>query len=182
MTYLNDSKAIYLDGSKGGLRRATNLLSSSSRNINASNRNKWGKKDGVEDAKIIIRLINDDEKIHIITHSMGAAYAKGYIDGLNQVLGDDFISKIEWEIDIAPYQPEKQQAAEGVPTGLLQHEDDKVAKSLDMEGMKYKESTDTGTSKVNILEAHSLDSFSDEILGFLIRFMDFLANKNNGAK
>ncbi|MDE6498826.1 MAG: hypothetical protein K2L21_09225 [Muribaculaceae bacterium] len=173
MDYLKDQRAVYLDGSNGGLRRTT-TPNNQERNIRATKRIDWGKKAGQSDAKIISAIVADDEKNHVVTHSMGAAYAKGYIRGLKKVLGDDFIKKIEWEIDIAPYQPEKQSAAKGVSTGLLQHDNDGIAKHLDMEGMAYKESSRyRGESS-----AHSIDSFSNELISFIINFIAALSNKS----
>jgi RHS repeat-associated protein len=123
MNHLNDYNAIYRDGSVGGWDNVGN-------NKNADYRIEQGERRGKLDAAQILTSIKDSdgnikETIKIITHSMGAAYAKGYIKGL--IDAGVPISLIEFEADFAPFQPTKQKAVDGVKTYQFSNDHDNVA-------------------------------------------------------
>jgi RHS repeat-associated protein len=80
----DDYKWHFLDGSLGGMLSLPTTLSSDVR------RNQ-GFKDGVEQANMIISNLSYGETIKFVTNSMGAAYQRGYSEGLfamieNQIL------------------------------------------------------------------------------------------------
>ena len=103
----------------------------------------------------------EGEKIRFVTHSMGAAYCKGFIEGLKSVLGDNIIKSIEFELDIAPFQPQQQKAVKGVRTVVLQHKDDVIAGHKSMPGAEIQ--IVSHSHKINIFGAHSINSFIKEI-------------------
>ena len=121
MNHLKDHNSMYIDGSIGGV--STLLLGIFDSNISASARENHGKRQGKFEAPNIINRITDEngnikETIKIITHSMGAAYAKGYVKALVDYMIKNNIplSAIAFEADFAPYQPTHQEAVPGVDT------------------------------------------------------------------
>jgi RHS repeat-associated protein len=79
MTQLNDEKALYFDGQRGGP-------------LSASFRESAGLFDGRRQVKSIIANLAKDpqgnivESIKIITHSLGAAYGKGFVKALKEYI------------------------------------------------------------------------------------------------
>jgi hypothetical protein len=137
MKHLNDYNVKYIDGSVGGWSNFHN-------NRSAAYRMSRGQDQGKLDAADIVKLISDKdgnliETIKIITHSMGAAYAKGYINSLLEYFKKNNISTdfLEFEADFAPYQPTKQRAVDGVDTYQFSHSKDWVAGNRKMEGANY---------------------------------------------
>jgi RHS repeat-associated protein len=131
MDRLNDHNPLYRDGSVGG---RTNVLN----NKSAKYRHTAGYHQGFADIDGILQQVLDDngnikETIKVITHSMGAAYAKGYLQAMIQHMraygySDEFIHKlIEFEADFAPFQPTKQKAVDGVKTYQFSNDNDNVA-------------------------------------------------------
>lgn len=123
MNYLKDWNPDYIDGSHGG-------KASLPWNLSAEDRKDVGYKVGKNYALyFLFAYKNDDgsfrESIKIITHSMGAAYAKGFIEGLRE--GGVPVDLIEFEVDFAPFQPTKQKAVVGVKTYQFSHDNDNVA-------------------------------------------------------
>ena len=162
---------IYLDGSIGGsdqtfltaLQHITALS-----NLHTYTRVMQGYDDGVKKAQSIYDSLEEGEQIRFVTHSMGAVYTKGFIKGMVSVLGSDIKDRIEYEVDIAPFQASEQSAVPGVFTGTMQHEDDKIAGNEEMEGVIYRTDPNLGTSWRTPLKAHSVSSFSGEIIMYLI--------------
>jgi RHS repeat-associated protein len=118
----NDYKAQYVDGSPSIL-----FI-----DINDDIRIKAGKEQGFTDAKAILYNLDENETIKIVTHSMGGAFGRGYVEGLaagleeqvrkhnervdwiisqNELLGLNIdvpdkiltVPKIEIVVDIAPW-------------------------------------------------------------------------------
>ena len=85
MNILKDNHQRYYDGSLGG---AKNTISHGilTGNLNPLERMKEGLKIGYKDAKYIFSSLKQGETIKVFTHSMGGAYAKGFITGL-QIIG-----------------------------------------------------------------------------------------------
>ena len=175
MDYVNDNHVKYIDGSMGGAYQTLdhampvkNLLS----NTHAYVRKGAGYTAGKIMAESIMSSLEEGESIRFVTHSMGAAYTKGFIKGMVSVLGTEVIDRIEYEVDIAPYQPDEQSAVPGVFTGTMQHEDDLIAGSAEMDGVKFWTRTDLHTHWYDIfigdgLKAHSISSFLSEIKIFI---------------
>ena len=156
--YLKDySTPIFRDGSVGGLQNIKN-------NISAEYRYNMGNYEGNLDAEDIINRITDKngnfkETIKIITHSMGAAYAKGYVSALVNyfILHDIPLSLLEFEADFALFQPKKQNANIMVPTYQFSHSNDKVAGNDKMWG-----ATQMNTSR-DEKQGHGISTFIDQI-------------------
>ena len=161
MDHLNDHHALYRDGSDGGFDGLWTNLSTLSRVTN-------GKLDGQADAESVIAHLARDkngniiESIKVITHSMGAAYAKGYIKALLDYAKEHKINgvKIEFEADFAPLRPQDQKAIKDKnmgPTLQYSHDGDGVAGNEDEPGAEKK---DTKSDKNQI---HSIYSFLGQI-------------------
>lgn len=79
MDHVNDQNALYRDGGLGGA-----INASKNGSLTGSSRIQAGYEQGVIDAEFIIQNLARDksgsitESIKVVTHSMGAAYAKGY--------------------------------------------------------------------------------------------------------
>ena len=173
---------IYLDGSIGGsdqtfltaLQHITVLS-----NLHTYTRVMQGYDDGVKKAQSIYDSLEEGEQIRFVTHSMGAVYTKGFIKGMVSVLGSDIKDRIEYEVDIAPFQASEQSAVPGVFTGTMQHEDDKIAGSGKMEGIIYGTNPNKHTTWYNLLTAHSISSFLNEINYFLNKLHEEIARRKN---
>ena len=182
MNYVNDHKAIYEDGSMGGIHGIdiTYAPAEYVSSLNLTDRMDAGQQAGEKFAKEEYSKLDKDEKIRFVTHSMGSGFAKGYIKGMMSVLGEGIANQIEWEIDIAPYQPEEQSSITNINTGILQHKDDKIAGSGKMKGNNFQpRPKNLGTSWFFPRKAHGIESFKNEISDFLAKFIMFINDKNN---
>jgi RHS repeat-associated protein len=168
MTQLNDNNAMYRDGALGGWAPFSGVANSSIR------RDAMGRAQGYRDAKdIVARLTRDKdgkitETIKIITHSMGGAYGKGYVEGLikwlkeNSYYSDVIISLVA---DFDPYQAEKLTANKNIYTQQFDHRNTEGAADGDFpwlggnekqEGADYHRHDKTKSS-------HSISSFFGDI-------------------
>lgn len=127
--YFHDNKCRYFDGSIGGA--IMTLIS-----INQRVRDGMGFLDGRMSASSIIKNLARDkdgniiEKIRVVSHSMGGAYAKGLVRAIIEYakkhpelcegLAID-------EYDFAPYQSKYLEAIDGVETFQYSHKNDAVA-------------------------------------------------------
>ncbi|MFN5649105.1 MAG: RHS repeat-associated core domain-containing protein, partial [Sphingobacteriales bacterium] len=136
MDRLGDHHSLYKDGSQGG-------VFGLSMNLSASYRENAGYYNGKLDAeKIIASLARDKngnivESIKIISHSMGGAYAKGYVKAILEYIEQNNIvgAKIAFEADFASFQPWKQKAVKGENMGAtlqFSHNKDGIAGYRDM--------------------------------------------------
>lgn len=153
-----DRHSRYYDGSMNGM----NGIVSGSKNVN--NRILQGFKMGYSHAKSILLSLNKGEKIKFVTHSMGAAYAKGFINGLQLYAQKNNINikdLIQLEVDLAPYQPSEQSADESVRTIVIAHKHDHIAGSEPMPGAEN-HVTRENESPWNIKSEHSITSFTEE--------------------
>ena len=118
---------LYKDGSAGGW---------GDHGSTADDREKVGHKQGESDAAIIIANLTREkttgditETIKIVAHSMGAAYAKGYISAIKEYAEAhpyecNGLSITEY--DIASYQPAQQKVVKGVTTNQFANSGDGV--------------------------------------------------------
>jgi RHS repeat-associated protein len=161
MDHLDDHHVMYRDGASAGVWGL-------SVNDNASNRHDIGYAQGQLDAESIIESLARDkggnivESIKVISHSMGGAYAKGYVQAIIDYAKTHKINGvvIEFEADFAPYQPTKQKAVKDKnmgPTLQYSHSGDAVAGDEDEPGAEKK---DTKSDKDQI---HSIFSFFNQI-------------------
>ena len=133
-------------------------------NSSAAYRMSRGQDQGELDAANIVKSISDKngnltETIKIITHSMGAAYAKGYVNALIEYFKKNNISTdfLEFEADFAPYQPTKQKANSEVKTYQFSHSKDLVAGKDKIEGAEYMDTSDDKK------QDHGINTFMDQI-------------------
>ncbi|MDE6481143.1 MAG: RHS repeat-associated core domain-containing protein [Muribaculaceae bacterium] len=160
---LNDDHVAYIDGSFGGI---ANLLFSdiSTKNIKASNRIRMGSESGRLLANSIYESLSEGETIKIITHSMGAASAKGFIKALIRYAKKHKIRhRIVLELDLAPFQSTEQEGDKDVSTYTISHKFDKLAGLSDMKNAK---NFHTRTDKDNgsIKTEHGIASFKEEVV------------------
>ena len=155
MQLVEDYNVEYIDGSMGGiynsiLSNISNLSASQFGNtMTASNdlkdfnnlypsaRFKIGELYGFKYAKEYFGRLKEGETIKLVTHSMGAAFAKGLIQGLQNFANSNDINAeglIESELDLAPYQPDKQTAASNVATTAISHLYDWIARYKPIKG------------------------------------------------
>jgi hypothetical protein len=162
MNRIKDWNATYIDGSHGG-------TSSLPWNLSANERKDVGYDSGKDYASYyLFAYKNDDgsfkESIKVITHSMGAAYAKGFIKGL--IDAGVPINQIEFEADFAPFQPTKQQAVNGVRTYQFSHKNDDVAnnKLLGSPSGKIEGVSNSDYSNAdNENKVHAIETFTNEV-------------------
>ncbi len=114
----------------------------------------------MRDAAEIFSSIRDEngnitETIKIITHSMGAAFGKGFVTALTEYMKGNDISMdaISFEADFAPFQPLFQKAVDGVKTYQFSKFIDPIAGILPISGAEYNIS----------FGSHSITSFDDRI-------------------
>ena len=160
MDKFKDHNALYYDGSIGGTDNISN-------NIFSEIRQGQGYDTGYRNGGKILETINDNEKIKFVTHSMGASYCKGLIAGLIQYgneNGVDMMKKIDFELDLAPFQPEAQSGCDGIQTLVIQHAADRIALPLKMPNADC-----MVTNKLKIfipltpILEHSIKSFRNDI-------------------
>ena len=151
MNRLGDNNAIYRDGSCSSWLYTSSFL--------PQKREKLGYSLGKFEANSIFSNITDEngnitEIIKVVTHSMGAAYGKGYVSALTEYMNENNIplSTIEFEADFAPFQPEYQKAVEVVKTFQFSHDNDNTAKSKPIKNAIYNSSRAKD-------DAHSITSF-----------------------
>lgn len=140
MNHFNDQSADYIDGSVGG----SSLLIAEHSNMNglaSSNSLDWkfrkttGFSRGTKDAASIIASLKRDESgnivetLRFVTHSMGTAYAKGYIEAILQYVNEHPEEcqglQID-EYDFAAYQQNHLSAIPGVSTFQYDNKEDGV--------------------------------------------------------
>jgi RHS repeat-associated protein len=160
MNTFDDHNAKYLDGSLGGIRGFFKGSGSS------STRSDEGYANGKEDAAAIIAGLERSggvitESIKVFTHSMGGAYAKGYIKAIleyaknNPELANGL--KIS-EFDFDPFQAGDLSAIENVHTEQITHKGliaDEKQRGLDVGDNKYTEDPSS--------DSHSISTFVQSI-------------------
>jgi RHS repeat-associated protein len=130
MNQLNDNRTPrYYDGSGGGWHPTA---AANSFYFTADGRFDKGKEQGAKDAAVIIKNLERDpnnniiETIKIVTHSMGGAYAKGFVAALKEYINNLPIEqqrqiKIEQVIDFDPFEGESMTADGETPTFQFIH-------------------------------------------------------------
>lgn len=103
-----------------------------------------GRKKGRQQASYLLSKLSEGEKIKVVTHSMGAAYGKGFIEGFIEYAQNimeiaNASNLFEFELDLAPFQPAQQNAVKDVKTYVVQHKYDLTAGTKDLPGAKRKE-------------------------------------------
>ena len=135
MNQLGDHKALYRDGAMGGWSNTMWETNFSKSNVFSSSRVNSGYEQGKEDAKSIIANLARDkttgeivETIKIVTHSMGAAYGKGYVKALKEYIKTlpkemQYQVKITLVADFDPFQAGSLKADKNIKTQQFMHED-----------------------------------------------------------
>ena len=158
---IGDKHARYYDGGLGG-------IFGSKSNLSAGVRRRAGKRMAYKQAAEILGSLDEGETIKIATHSMGGAYGKGFIQGLRKYAKKndiDITDLIDFEVDLAPFQPGSQEAQEGIPTTVIAHEGDRVAGSNPVPGA---DNNVTRKGKKKSAKEHSVDSFTQKEIDELI--------------
>jgi RHS repeat-associated protein len=161
MSLFNDFNALYRDGAIGGYAPLNGM--------DAQERHLEGYKMAMMDAKGIIQNLKPGETIKIVSHSMGGAYAKGYVEGLLEYIKVNNVAdvKVEIEVDFAPFQPDDSynSANPNVPTYQASHKMDVVAGNQKMQGA---ENLYTG---FDTDQGHSIFSFINTVkhIGALLK-------------
>lgn len=89
---------------------------------------------------------------------MGGAYAKAFIRALKEYMAKNNITGVYIaEYDFAPFQPDEQEAVDGVPTRQYSHSEDRVAGNDPMKGASQE---DTSQDEE---QSHSIYSFFNQI-------------------
>ena len=164
--WLHDYSTRYYDGSCGGLLN-TAKSGALTGNLNPYVRKAYGYEMGLEHAKDIYDNLKEKETIKIIAHSMGPAYAKGFVLGLQSYAKANGLNhRIEMEIDLAPFQPQLQHANKDVSTTTISHWKDGIAGPSFMKGAR---NIRTGFWKFRILPTteHSIKSFEKEFIEYV---------------
>ena len=127
MTALGDESARYVDGALGGWKNTGKealkgaevggiigwggaiigaaIKVAVSSNVNMKVRKTAGEAQGLKDASDIYANLKEGESVKIISHSMGTAYARGYVKGLNKWAKENGKTfNIEYELDVNSFQ------------------------------------------------------------------------------
>lgn len=167
---LHDPHRRYYDGSSDGF---YNLITHGllNGNLNPKVRQHWGKLYGYNHAKEIFESLRKGETIKIVTHSMGAAYGKGFIKGLKKYAKEnniDIDKILTLELDMAPFQP-KLQEIEIKNTITISHKYDNTAGSSPIENADNHITRKEDKYKTwSLTKEHSVDSFTQqEILNYV---------------
>jgi RHS repeat-associated protein len=138
---LGDQSARYVDGALGGWKNTgSNAVAGAvvgsyggwigsvgtavfsvlkSSNINRKVRIAAGQAQGKKDAADIIANLKEGETIKIVTHSMGTAFARGYVNGIMEYAKKNGLAdkvKFEYELDVNTFQGADLPAKNGIPT------------------------------------------------------------------
>ncbi|MCJ7935383.1 MAG: hypothetical protein MUW56_17605 [Chryseobacterium sp.] len=137
---LGDYNRKYVDGAMGGW--ANTLFAAKNANTSATNRINSGFAQGQKDAAEIIKNLARDETtgaivetIKIITHSMGGAYGKGYVEALKEYIStlpkeQQKQIKITLVADFDPFQGGSLKVDPNIKTQQFIHEDDSNIKGM----------------------------------------------------
>ncbi|MBW4888469.1 RHS repeat-associated core domain-containing protein [Mucilaginibacter sp. HMF5004] len=137
--HFNDLKSRYYDGNLGGyVNTAVSLITDVNEgNLSGSNRYNAGKNQGDHDAEAIITSLSRSggvitESLKIVSHSMGGAYAKGFVQAIvNYAVAHPELCnglKIS-EFDFDPLQAAQLRAIAGVHTQQFTHNAKKHGKT-----------------------------------------------------
>ena len=160
MEHFNDTKCKYYDGSIGGAMMT--LIS-----VNRAIRDGMGFLDGQMSVSSIIKNLtrNKDgliiEKLRVVSHSMGGAYAKGLVRAIVEYAKKhpelcEGLSIDEY--DFAPYQSQYLHTVNGVETFQYSHKNDGVAHNKREKGnVHYMKTSEDGNDK------HSIRDFTQYI-------------------
>lgn len=160
---LQDKNAVYIDGSFGGFIN-TLINDTYSTNVKASNRIKMGAEIGALYAKSIYNKLTEGETIILISHSMGGAASKGFLQSLLEYAKENNIEpKIAFELDMAPFQWAEQKGNPHVATYTLSHKSDRLAGESNMKNAINFHS-DKEADNPNPLAGHKIESFKDEVV------------------
>ena len=99
---------IFMNGSPGGISGVIISVLTKS-NVNKNVRMAAGEAQGYKDAASIIASLSDGETIKIVTHSMGAAFSRGYVKGIMEYakavgLEDKVKDKFVYELNVSPFE------------------------------------------------------------------------------
>ena len=165
MNRIGDHHARYYDGAISGWLNTATRGPLTGSNLFAGYRERAGVRAAKRDAESIISGLQDGESIKIVSHSMGGAYSKGFIKGLQKYTEkNDIKINIEFEVNLAPFQPEVQKANKDVRTIQVSHKGDAVANTFQNDGeIEGAEVNYTRPYGKYGMGEHEVSSFSGEI-------------------
>lgn len=175
MNHFNDHNSIYKDGSMGGV---GSILGFPNNPLSVGDRFADGKIHGEMDAANILRNLARDkngnitESIKVVSHSMGGAWAKGYITVIIKYAKahpEEARGLGITKYDFASFQQNKQSAINGVPLFQFDNEGDNVVggtigKLIGSRHAKERGREDNGSNdNVNPNGGHSIFDFMSAI-------------------
>ena len=162
----NDYRACYYDGAMGGWKNTLTrwTIDGGKNNLWWSHRRNAGYREGYSQAAEIYANLKDGETIKIVTHSMGGAYGKGFINGLKAYAKENKLdARIERVLDLATFQGSSLQASEGVLNEQIAHTNDGIAGVSRINGINNENFHETRKdNKTGWLSEHSVDSFTQK--------------------
>jgi RHS repeat-associated protein len=177
MAHFHDKNAMYIDGSVDGpanFEAEPDLISTSQSagNLNSSYRFNVGYSEGEDQvADIITSLAKSNgiitESIKIIAHSMGGAYAKGFVQAIvdyAKAHPTECRGLRITEFDFASFQQNEQKAVNGVPLKQYDNRGDVVV-GLWLYGSEFEteDGAETRVMDENTDKGHSIFDFLDKI-------------------
>ena len=165
MNRVSDHNSIYKDGSLGGW-APINMPSEGKRESS-------GYEEGKIDASSIISNITNDkgeitQTIKVISHSMGGAYAKGYVKAILEYAHSIGITIpiIAFEADFAPFEATKKKAVKDPlmgPTYQFNNKNDKIANNENLGSPSGTEQGAKPTTDNDPNKGHSISDFQNQI-------------------
>ena len=160
-----DFHSYYYDGSIGGYCNGHSLFS--------ANRISEGYKQGYSDAGKIIKA-SKGESLKFVTHSMGGAYGKGFVNGMKAWAEDNnkTLPQIEYVFDIAPFDSDELTVPSDLKVNTIQvtHTDDPIAECQKEKGISednYHKSYSGNVLNFSTAFGHGIKTFLTDIMKWL---------------
>lgn len=180
MKAFGDYSARYYDGALGGWKNT--LWAVKNENISYKNRIAAGEAMGYSQAADIYKNLEKGESVKIVSHSMGTAYSRGFVSGMNRWANENKVSfNFEYQVDLAGFDGSKLPAHPSVKKSFYKSgQDDWLANSktwLEPSGINGvgKDSDISGAENISnpAEKDHSISSFTAK---------DVPASNNNSSK
>ncbi len=178
--WVDGNRYLYKLGSFSKIENSANL-----EGFTAESRTEAGYKFGKQDFQNILGKLAKDpktgkitEKIQIYTHSRGAAFGVGYVEGLLEMINSspelfaDPSNVIEYVLNLAPHQSWALSAPNGIKYYSINH-------LFDILSGNQMKNTTAVTSNAGGKEPHSNSTFSKEVGVFI---QSFIESKGNDTK
>jgi RHS repeat-associated protein len=183
--HFNDHRIMYRDGAMGGSKNSISAWGIGDGNLLPSSRMLAGEQQGEKDVASLIANLSRDkngnitESIKIVSHSMGAAYAKGYIMAIIEYAKDhpELAKGLKiTEYDFAAFQQNHLEAIDGVPLFQFDNEKDNVVGHALGFLLSSKHAKQKGRDEKN-----SKDNVNPEGGHSIMDFMNAISNLSEGT-